>query len=59
LRTSKRVGRTIWRRWSGDHRRSRAETKMQCVKLLGQCLSVRRVDRQVTALGIPVTKAVG
>jgi len=25
LRTSKRVGRTIWRRWSGDHRRSRAE----------------------------------
>ena len=27
-RTSKRVGRTIWRRWSGYHRRSRAETKM-------------------------------
>lgn len=25
LRTSKRVGRTIWRRWSGYHRRSRAE----------------------------------
>jgi len=30
LRTSKRVGRTIWRRWSGYHRRSRAETKMHC-----------------------------
>ena len=28
LRTSKCVGRTIWRRWSGYHRRSRAETKM-------------------------------
>ena len=25
LRASKRVARTIWRRWSGDHRRSRAE----------------------------------
>jgi hypothetical protein len=25
LRISKRVGRTIWRRWSGPHRRSRAE----------------------------------
>ncbi len=25
LRPSKRVGRTIWRRWSGYHRRSRAE----------------------------------
>ena len=36
LRTSKRIGRTIWRRWSGYHRRSRAETKMLCVKLLGQ-----------------------
>jgi hypothetical protein len=35
-RTSKRVGRTIWRQWSGYHRRSRAETKMHCVKLLGQ-----------------------
>ena len=26
LRTPKRVGRTIWRRWSGCHRRSRVET---------------------------------
>ena len=72
LRTSKRVGRTIWRRWSGYHRRSRDETKMHCVKLLGQRLMARDFDRQVaefqvrvavlngfTALGIPVTEAVG
>jgi len=72
LRTSKRVGRTIWRRWSGYHRRSRAESKMHCVKLLGQRLSARDFDRQVaklqvrvavlngfTARGIPVTEAVG
>jgi hypothetical protein len=41
LRKSKRVGRTIWRRWSGYHRRSRVETKMHCVKLLGQRLMAR------------------
>ena len=72
LLTSKRVGRTIWRRWCGYHRRSRAETKMHCVKLLGQRLSAQDFDRQVaefqvrvailngfTALGIPVTEALG
>lgn len=72
LRTSKRVGRTIWRRWSGYHRRSRAETKMHCVKLLGQRLSARDFDRQVaefqvrvavlngfTALGTPITEVAG
>ncbi|MFN7597536.1 MAG: IS5/IS1182 family transposase, partial [Cereibacter sp.] len=72
LRTSKRVGRTIRRRWSGYHRRSRAETRMHRVKLLGQRLSARDFERQVaevqvrvavlngfSALGIPVTKLVG
>lgn len=69
LRTSKRVGRAIWRRWSGYHRRSRVETKMHCVKLLGQRLAARDFDRQVaefqvrvailngfTALGTPITE---
>ena len=72
LRASKRFGRALWRRWSGYHRRSRVETKMHCAKLLGQRLAARDFDRQVaefqirvvvlngfTALGIPVTKAVG
>lgn len=72
LRTSKHVGRAIWRRWSGYHRRSRAETKMHCIKLLGQRLAARDFDRQVaevqirvailngfTALGIPDTQATG
>ncbi len=31
LRVSRRFGRTIWRRWSGYHRRSRVETKIHCV----------------------------
>jgi hypothetical protein len=72
LRASKHLGRALWRRWNGYHRRSRAETKMHCVKLLGQRLMARDFDRQVagfhvrvsvlngyTAPGIPVTKVVG
>ena len=72
LRRSQRVGRTIWRRWSGYHRQSRPEAKMHCVKLLGQHLSARDFDRQVTevqvrvaalnrftALGTPITDGHG
>ncbi|RJE78796.1 IS5 family transposase [Paracoccus sp. JM45] len=72
LRTSKHLGRALWRNWSGYHRRSRVETKMNFVKLLGQRLMSRDFDRQVaevqiraavmnrfTALGIPVTVALG
>ena len=72
LRAAKYLGRAIGRNWSGYHRRSRAETKMHCMKLLGQRLMARDFDRQVaevqiriavmngyTALGIPVTETVG
>ncbi|BAQ71370.1 transposase, IS4 family protein [Rhodovulum sulfidophilum] len=71
LRTSKYLGRALWRRWSGDLRRSRVETKTHCLKLLGQSLMARDFDRQVaelqvriavlngyTALGISVTEPV-
>jgi hypothetical protein len=47
LRASKYLGRALWRNWSGYHRRSRVETKMHCVKLLGQRLMARDFDRQV------------
>lgn len=72
LRASTYLGRALWRRWSGYHLRSRVETKMNCVKGLGQRLMARDFDRQVaevqvraavlnrfTALGIPVTMVVG
>ncbi|MEO9515203.1 MAG: IS5/IS1182 family transposase, partial [Rhizobiaceae bacterium] len=52
--------------------RSRVETKMHCLKLMGQSLMARDFDRQVaeiqiriavlnryTALGIPTTEPVG
>lgn len=69
---SRYLGKALWRRWSGYHRRSRAETKMNCIKLLGRSLISRDFNRQVaeiqvriavlnryTALGIPVSEAVG
>jgi hypothetical protein len=72
VQSSKYLGRALWRRWSGYHRRSRVETKMHCIKLLGQRLAARDFERQVvevqihaailngfTALGIPRTEAVG
>ena len=47
LRAAKYLARALWRRWSGYHRRSRVETKMHCVKLLGQRLMARDFDCQV------------
>lgn len=41
LRAIKHLSRTIWRHRSGYHRRSRAEIKMNCMKLLGQKLMTR------------------
>ncbi|MTJ05050.1 MAG: IS5 family transposase [Sediminimonas qiaohouensis] len=72
VNASRYLGRALWRRWSGYHRRSRVESKMNCIKLLGQSLMVRDFDRQAaeiqiriavlnryTALGIPITKPAG
>ena len=72
LRATRRLGRTIWRRWSGYHRRSRVETKMRCFKLLGERVMARDFDRQAaelqiraailnrfTAIGTPQTQRVG
>lgn len=52
LRAMKRLGRAIWKKWSGYHRRSLVETKMHCFKLLGQRLAARTFDRQTTELKV-------
>jgi hypothetical protein len=72
LRAATYLGRALRRRWSGYHRRSRVETKMHHVKLLGQRLMARDFDREVAELpvritvpnacaapGIPVTETLG
>jgi len=52
LRATQRLGRALWRAWSGYHRRSRIEAKMRCLKLLGERLMARDFDRQTTELHI-------
>lgn len=72
LCASKYLGRAIWRKWTGYHRRNRAETKIHCVKPLGESLMAHDFDHQVaelqiraaepngyTAIGIPFTEPVG
>ncbi|KIC39845.1 transposase [Ruegeria sp. ANG-R] len=72
VRACKYLGRALWRKLTGYHRRSRAEAKMNCVERLGQGLMARDFGRQVaelqvpiavlnryTALGIPVTEPAG
>ena len=46
LRTVKYLGRMLWKKWSGYHRRSLVETKMHCIKLLGDKLSARNFQSQ-------------
>ena len=72
VNASRYLGRAIWRRWNGYHRRSRVERKVNCIKRLGQSLMARDFERQIaevqvrvavlnryTTLGIPVTEPVG
>ena len=71
LRAIRRLGRSIWRRRSGHHRRRRAETKATCTTLPGRKLAVRDLNRQAAelqarigilnrpaALGIPIARLV-
>jgi hypothetical protein len=55
IKTQRYLARTLRRRWSGYHRRSRVETKMHCVKLLGQSLMARDFERQVEEIQICIT----
>ena len=48
----RRLGRSIWKRWSGYHRRSLVETKMNCIKRLGERVMSRTFERQVNELHI-------
>ena len=37
-------------KWSGYHQRSLVETKMHCIKLLGDKISARNFDSQVNEI---------
>ncbi len=48
----RRLGRSIWKRWIGYHRRSLVETKMNCIKRLGERVMSRSFERQGNELHI-------
>jgi hypothetical protein len=52
LKGVRRLGRTIWKQWSGYHQRSLVETKMHCFKRLTDNVMARDFDRQVAELQI-------
>jgi IS5 family transposase len=52
VKACRRLGRAIWKRWSGYHRRSLVETKMNCFKRLGEKVMARTFERQVAELNI-------
>ena len=52
LRAIKHLGRRLWKRWSGYHRRSLAETAMSRLKRLGERLAAHDPARQVAEVQI-------
>jgi hypothetical protein len=54
LKACARLGRAIWKKWSGYHRRSLVETKMHCFKRLGERVMARTFERQVAELQVRV-----
>ncbi|EHN67122.1 Transposase DDE domain [Comamonas testosteroni] len=48
----RRFGRKLWRSWSGYHQPSLVETKMHCIKRLGERVMSRTFERQVNELHI-------
>lgn len=45
----RRLGRSIWKRWIGYHRRCLVETKMNCIKRLGErVMSPRHLRKQLS-----------
>lgn len=50
LRTTRRLGRALWRKWSEYHIRSRVEARMNCLKLFGERIMSRDPDRQTAEI---------
>lgn len=50
MKEIKPIGRMLWKKWSGYHLLSLVETKMHCIKLLGDKLSARRFDSKVNEI---------
>jgi hypothetical protein len=58
LRAVQHLGRRLWKRWSGYHRRSLAETAMSRFKRLGERLAAHDPTRQVAEVQIRCARAI-
>ncbi len=54
LCATRHLGRAIWKRWSGDHIRSRIKAKMRGPKPLGEKIASRDPDRQSAQIHIRI-----
>jgi len=54
LRATRRLGRTLWKTWSGYHVRSRVEARMNYLKLFGERIMSRDPDRQTAEIQIRI-----
>ncbi len=54
LRATRRLGRTIWKRWSGSHVRSKIEARMRNLGSFGERIASRDPDRQTAEIHIRV-----
>jgi hypothetical protein len=54
LRATRHYGRAFWKRWTGDHARSRIEAKMRCLKSFGERIAAKEPDRQTAEIHIRI-----
>ncbi len=54
LKACYRLARSIWKKWSGYHRRRLVHTKMHCFDRLGERVMARTFERQVVELHVRV-----
>ena len=54
LRATRCLGRSIWKKWTGYHARSRVEAQMNRLKLLGDRIMSRDPDRQTAEIQIRI-----
>jgi len=52
IKACRRLGRSVWKEWSGYHRRSLVETKMNCIKKLGERVKAKTFERKVVELNV-------
>ncbi|MBL3595330.1 IS5 family transposase [Rhodovulum sulfidophilum] len=56
LRAMRHLGRALWKKWAGDHVRSRVEAQMNRLKLFGERIMSRDPDRQTAEIQIRIIR---